>query len=437
MFSKWFGKKSSPATHQSDDVYNSHFQVYGVIGELGGFQSHLSKIFSDTKLPISDKKYRNEKRSNVLGPLYANRSLRGHIHPVISTSWSDTDPTLLVSVGKDSRVMTWNISDASKTAEYLVDGDMLMACAVDSSNKLVVVGGLGFRCYALKRNQETGVLVDSGVTLDDHEGFIASCAFVGDTQVLTGSGDYTSKLFDLSKPTDCALRTFQHENEVMSVTPCLLPDHSAQTFYTSSGSLIQLWDVRESSTAKASLTITVPSGTDISSLDVCKQKDHVVACGTESGDCYVYDTRGGAGKCAVACVDRDITQAVASVALSYSGNLLFAGYRKWVKNYMDCVMMTFDLQNSQWETNNPTFAVCGAGDVGGGATLKAGAETEPIIAPHCVIGCNVGITSTIPFSYSYQHCTGTFMSSVRLNCDGCALSAASHDGSITVFRQQR
>ena len=141
MFSKWFGKKPK-SSHQSNADYEMHFHNYGAIGEFGGFESHLQKIGSDIKLSISDDKYRKDNRSNVLGPLYANRSLRGHIHPVIHTSWSVSDPTLLVSVGKDARLMTWNTLDASKSAEYHVGGgsDMLMSCSINSSNKLVAAG---------------------------------------------------------------------------------------------------------------------------------------------------------------------------------------------------------------------------------------------------------------------------------------------------------
>lgn len=428
-FSKWFGKKPA-AARQSHPAYDTDFVTYGVIGVFGGFEDQQRKMGADMKLPISDDKHRKDNRHNVFGPLYVNRSLRGHIFPVIATSWSVTDPTLLVSVGKDARILTWDISDASKTAVHSVAGNtnLLMSCSVNASNKLVAGGSLGCCCHIMKRNPDTGALTDSGVTLIDHEGFIASCPFMSDTQILTGSADYTCKLFDIAKP-GTALKTYNHENEVMATAPCLLPDHSAQVFYTASGGVLKLWDTRESSCDIASLSFVVPSGTDVSGLDVCKQKDYLVACGTDSGDCYVFDTRGGASRCVAACIDMDITQEVASVALSYSGNLLFAGYRKWVKNYMDCVMIAFDLQNPHWETPNPVNTPAEA--------TGAGEATEPIIAPHCVIGGNPGITSSIPFSYSYQSITGTFMSSVQLNCDGCALSVASHDGTISVFRQQR
>jgi WD40 repeat protein len=102
--------------------------------------------------------------------------------------------------------------------------------------------------------------------------------------------------------------------------------------------------------------------------------------------------------------------------------MVFAGYRKWVKNYMDCVLVAFDVSAPCYGAQQST-------------TFEA--KSSPELAPHCVIGDNPGITSSVPFSYSYQSSHSSFVSSVQINCDGCALATASHDGTITVFRQQR
>jgi guanine nucleotide-binding protein G(I)/G(S)/G(T) subunit beta-1 len=415
MFARFFKKKAEEV-----DAYCRDFTQYGEIGSLGGFTDHLDRIGKDSTLSLSDKKYRDA-QSNKLGPLYANRSLRGHIHGVTTTAWSPTTPTLLISASKDGNLFSWDVGSCSKQSSHRVtDGsDLIMASSISPGNDLIACGGVGGLCYLLNRNTQSGAITTSGVTIHEHEGFITSCPFVSSAKILTASGDYSCKLFDVSRPSIC-LSTFTYENEVMATSLRAQPDGTTQEFFAASGNGIFLWDIRAPSSAAAQ--VKLDGDADITSLSVCKSKDYLVACGTESGDCYVYDMRGGTGRCVAACIDSQLTQPVSSVAFSHSGSMIFAGYRKWVKNYMDCVLVAFDVSASCY---------------GERPELSGGDAAEVELSPHCVIGDNPGITSSVPFTYSYQPCHSTFVSSVQLNCDGCALATASHDGLITVFRQQR
>lgn len=396
-------------------TYKNSFARYGVIGDAGSFEKHLNRFSADANLPISDAHYRNE-RPNCSGPVYSIRSLRGHMHHVHATSWSTADPSLLVSVGKDSKMVTWDAATASKVSQVALPNDMPMSCSISPSNSLVAWGGLGGIGHILKRNVDSGV-VDAAdtTTLTDHEGYIAGCAFLSDAQLLTGSGDSTCKVFDVNTAT--TLRTFTHNSDILAVVTKRPTPTEAQEFFSASDNTLCHWDMRQGSSTVPSQRIVLDRSEDITSLSVCQGNEYLIACGTNSGDSWVYDIRADSNQCVIACVDRDITQEVSSVALSYTGDYLFVGYRKWVKNYMDCVLAVFDTSGRLAAENT---------------TIK-----DVPLAPHCVIGDNMGITSTLPFSYSYQNCTGQFVSSVQLNCDGCALAVGSHDNTVMVFRQQR
>jgi guanine nucleotide-binding protein G(I)/G(S)/G(T) subunit beta-1 len=405
-----------------ESPYVRDFAVYGKIGMFGGFASHLHEISSLTG-GISDEKYRSEQH-NKLGPVYTNRSLRGHVHPITATSWSATDSSLLVSVGKDSRLFLWDVGECTKLSQHHVgDGaDVIMSVALSPSNELVACGGIGSVCTVLRRDPQ-GAVVDTGTVLEDQEGFIPSCAFLDNAHVLTGSGDGTCKIYDLKKPT-ASVATYTHEHEVMATAVLMQQDGTATQFYSAAGNEVALWDNRAPN-GVAATRVALARADDITSLSACRSKDHLVACGTEGGDVYVYDMRSAGDKgdkqrCLAAGVDSQITQAVSSVAFAHSGSMVFAGYREWVKRYMDCVLAAFDVSEACYGDKD--------GDNG---------SEQPILAPHCVIGSNPGITSTTPFTYSYQHCHGSFVSGVQINCDGCALATASHDGTITIFRQQR
>ena len=398
-------------------TYKNSFARYGIIGDAGSFQKHLNRFSTDAGLPISDAHYRKEK-SNCSGPVYAVRSLRGHMHHVNATCWSMTDPSLLVSVGKDGKLFTWDVALPRQVSQVSLANDMPMSCSISPSNSLVAWGGLGATGHILKRNVESGEVTETDVaTLSDHEGYIAGCAFLSDAQLLTGSGDSTCKVFDVNTAT--TLRTFTHSSDTLAVVArrTTQAEISAQEFFSASDNTLCHWDMRQGSSTAPSQRIVLDRKEDITSLSVCPGNEYLVACGTNSGDCWVYDIRADTNKCVIGCVGEDITQEVSSVALSYTGDYLFVGYRSWVKRYMDCVLTVFDTS--------------------GRHTVEDTTSNNVPMAPHCVIGDNSGITSTVPFSYSFQNCTGKFISSVQLNCDGCALAVGSHDCAVTVFRQQR
>jgi hypothetical protein len=310
-------------------------------------------------------------------------------------------------------------------------------------------------------------------------------------------------LFDLNSSTvGSTCLTFTHDTDVA----CAVPQNAGSSvFFSATSNEIWGWDARVSSAARGQemaqpcFIICSPTESDWTSLDVCKNKDFLLCTGNEAGEGYVFDIRrchghhrstsstsistssiapsladGREGRRAppvTLCCHRDIRQVVSSVAFSHCGSLVFAGYRKWVKNYMDCVLAVFDV--SAAVSALPVAEAAAEGGVGSrqdagwgksnsdsdsdrtAASLSESVENDsslqkntagfyeeqrfgdPEESPHCIIGDNPGITSSVPYSYSYQPGPSTFVSTVKLNCDGCILAAASHDGYLTLFRQQR
>jgi hypothetical protein len=507
MFASLFQRKGKAEDQLN---YSSSFRDYGVIGEFGGFQEHALRVAIDKDRPFSDLKYRT-KEANRLGVVFANRCLRGHIHPVLSVCWSPTDPTLICSVGKDSKMISWNAVDASKQSAVQggVSGDIIMTCGMNYANSIIVCGGIAGMCSVVKRDVRNGTLSSplESESVSEHEGYISSCVFLDDSRFLTASGDGTVKLFDLNSSTvGSSCVTFTHDTDVA----CAVPQNAGSSvFFSATSNEIWGWDARASSAARGQemaqpcFKICSPTESDWTSLDVCKNKDFLLCTGNEAGEGYVFDIRRchghhrstssissssassiapsladgreGSGVPPVTlCSHRDITQAVSSVAFSHCGSLVFAGYRKWVKNYMDCVLAVFDVsaaasalpvaeaaaegglggsrQHAGWGTSNSNS---NSNSNRAAASLSESEEHDsslqkntagfyvdqrfgdPEEAPHCIIGDNPGITSSVPYSYSYQPGPSTFVSTVKLNCDGCILAAASHDGNLTLFRQQR
>lgn len=183
----------------------------------------------------------------------------------------------------------------------------------------------------------------------------------------------------------------------------VVTDENEANFAASAGSCISLFDSRTSETVGQ---FRPPSTRDITGLDFSHTSQRLAAS-DEGGTVTIFDIRKSGSEPLFECTSDYLTQPASSVAISKSGNFVVAGFRERIKNYMDCVMMGYDL---------------------------TGSSPHP---PDIVLGGNPAITSTKPFSYSHQSgFPSSFVSSVCFNSDGCALATASHDGNISVFRRQ-
>jgi WD40 repeat protein len=243
----------------------------------GGSKNLLSSndraILSQTHAKSDLTAFIHHSNSNRIGPLFANRQLRGgNGAAMLSCSFSKSRPDILCSVSKDGLLILWalfiyiyiqfgivmfilfvlthsqNICSAAKIAEVSPSlGDILLTCTMNTD--LIVCGGMANRVYVVKQQANQKLQVLSSLTNIESmhaEGFISSSTFLSEAKLLTGSGDHTAKISDVT--TDTIVSTFMHENEVMAVKSLSSSASSAatHTFATASGTNMSLWDSRAS-----------------------------------------------------------------------------------------------------------------------------------------------------------------------------------------------
>lgn len=187
----------------------------------------------------------------------------------------------------------------------------VMACAFDEVGNYVAVGGMDNMCtiYDLR-----GTNAKVRRELAGMDGYLSSVRFLGDSQVITGSGDTRIVLWDLERGQKVV--TFEgHEGDVISLS--LHPERT--TFVTGSvDNTTRLWDIRQ----KECLQTFREHEADVSS--VCFHKSgHVFATASEDKTCRLFDVRSDQQVCRYQN-PREST-AFTSCGLSLSGRLILAG----------------------------------------------------------------------------------------------------------------
>lgn len=274
------------------------------------------------KLSLVKRDKTMQEVASAEGPLRAIRKppktklcgiLRGHFGKVHAMHWGG-DLQSLVSASQDGKLIIWNSITANKIAAFPLKSAFVLSCAFEQSvGELVACGGLDNMCSVYKRSQDPDT---APVELVAHEGYISSCRFIGEEQILTGSGDTTCILWDINNGS--IVSTFsQHEGNVLSLS--LSPTNTNLFMTGSTDTMAKIWDIRE---GKCVQTHTGHES-DINSVDFFPDGQ---AFGTGSDDCTcrLYDMRcfGEINKFGSDSFDAKCH----AIAFSQSGRLLFAGY---------------------------------------------------------------------------------------------------------------
>ena len=187
---------------------------------------------------------------------------------------------------------------------------------------MVACGGLENVCYIyrLRDAQLSPTSADPRITpsveLSGHDGYISSCRFVSDTEILTASGDSTCILWNVDRRQQ--LQHFQgHYGDVMSIAT------QGSTFISGSvDASVKLWDIRQRGGNVAVKTFRGHTA-DVNSVSFFPDGNAFVS-GSDDGSCRLYDSR------AVAQINKFGTETsqsgVTSAAFSGTGRLLFTGY---------------------------------------------------------------------------------------------------------------
>jgi guanine nucleotide-binding protein G(I)/G(S)/G(T) subunit beta-1 len=243
------------------------------------------------------------------------RTLKGHFGKVYALQWSGNNSDM-VSASQDGKLIIWNAKDSMKLQAIPLRSSWVMTCAFEQTvGNLVASGGLDNLCSIYQTNQPQ--VTRAHRELAGHDGYISSCRFLGESQIITSSGDSTCMLWDVELGQ--MKQTFaDHESDVMALS--VLPSVDANIFVSGScDSTAKVWDVR---TGKCTMTLRGHES-DINS--VCMFPDgKAFGTGSDDSSCKIFDMRAVAEL--VSFQNEMVLCGVTSVGFSRSGRLLFTGY---------------------------------------------------------------------------------------------------------------
>lgn len=126
-------------------------------------------------------------------PISCKRTLKGHQGKIYSMHWS-AGSSELVSAAQDGVLIVWDGLTTNKTHAIPLHCQWVMTCAFAPSGNFVACGGLDNTCSVFNLQSEENKPIKE---LVDHGGHLSSCRFLNNSQILTGSGDNCSYLWDI------------------------------------------------------------------------------------------------------------------------------------------------------------------------------------------------------------------------------------------------
>eukprot|EP00461_Guttulinopsis_vulgaris_P000474 UN00474 len=233
--------------------------------------------------------------------------------------WCPAAAHFLASASQDGKLIIWNALTQNKVNAIPLRSSWIMSCAYSTTGSHVACGGLENVCY-IYRLRDMSNVGDSNkpphAELAGHDGYLSSCKFLSDNEILTASGDSTCILWDITRRTPIQ-KFVGHYGDVMSVST-----FNRDVF--ASGSVdasVKLWDIRTNG-ANNSVKTFRGHESDVNSV-VFFPDGNAVGTGSDDATCRIFDVRA----CAQVSKFMDNNSCgVTSIAFSHSGRLLFAGY---------------------------------------------------------------------------------------------------------------
>ena len=284
--------------------------------QVEGLKSQLKKE-KESKTDGFDnlRDFAGSRAQPLSAALKVRRILKGHFGKVYAMHWSGNNRDI-VSASQDGKLIVWDAFANIKTQAIPLRSSWVMTCAFEQiKHNLVACGGLDNMCSIYNLNQPQ--VLRTHRELAAHDGYLSSCRFIGETHIITSSGDSTCMSWDIGSGQP--LMTFKdHESDVMCVS--VLPSIDPNTFISGSCDYTaKVWDVRS---GKCTMTLRGHES-DINSL--CLFPDgKSFGTGSDDSTCRFFDMRA----CAQVCEFKNemVLCGITSVSFSRSGRVLFAGY---------------------------------------------------------------------------------------------------------------
>lgn len=244
------------------------------------------------------------------------RMLKGHFGKVMALHWA-SDSNALVSSSLDGKLLVWNTLTTNKLHVIPLKSTYVMCVAMEpTKGQMVASGGLDNLCTIHNLNQ--GDPEKTAVELASHDGFLASCRFLNEQQILTGSGDSMVILWDI--PTQRPVEIFaEHKEDVIALA--VNPKNSNVFVSASVDRTTKVWDIR---TPKGAVQTFTGHEGDINGVDFMSN-GLAFGTGSEDGTARVFDLRAYNEVCKFGKVQAD-GEGLTSVSFSRSGRILFGGH---------------------------------------------------------------------------------------------------------------
>lgn len=248
------------------------------------------------------------------------RLLKGHFGKVYAIHWADkyethNDDHVLISASQDGKLIVWDGYTTNKLNVIPLRSSWVMTCAFEqTAGKFVACGGLDNLCSIYDATQrEAGRPVKE---LASHEGYLSSCQFFDEKNILTASGDSTIIYWDIETG-DAKTHFADHGGDVMSIS--INPKDPNSFVSGSCDATAKIWDIRTGNCVQT----FAGHESDINEVSFLPN-GFSFSSGSDDSTCRLFDTRcyseiNTFGSDRILC-------GITSVAVSKSGRLLFAGY---------------------------------------------------------------------------------------------------------------
>lgn len=293
-------------------------QITQCKAEIEKYQTKIDEIRANkSDCPLADMaEQKNVANTNIVSKMKMRKTLTGHYGKVYGLDWGP-DAEKLVSAAQDGKLIIWNAMHEVMLHAIQLRSSWVMTCAYSPDGNYIASGGLDNLCSVFKIDHDNAANTQGAQNeLAQHEGYLSCCRFVGNSEMLTSSGDATCLLWDI--PTSKAKVTFaDHENDVMSIA-----HYEGNEWFVSGScdSTAKLWDYRAGNQC---IKTFAGHESDVNSIRFLPGGQ---AFGTVSEDstCRLFDIRsyGPLNR----YNEANIVSGITSLAFSRSGRVLFAGY---------------------------------------------------------------------------------------------------------------
>jgi len=243
------------------------------------------------------------------------RTLKGHLAKIYAAAWSQQDNVHLVSASQDGKLLVWDALTTNKTHAIHLRSNWVMACDYSPESGWVAAGGLDntVSIYSLKPEPNREGPIKATRELQSHQGYLSCCRFTSETQIISGSGDWSLIYWDITQGTK--IQTFhEHENDVM----CMQLNGNKSGFVSGGcDSTAKIWDI---SSGKCVQSFTF-ADVDVNACAYFPSYQ-AIAAGSEEGSSRLFDLRADRE---MQAYSNDVRSGVTSVAFSSSGRYLFSG----------------------------------------------------------------------------------------------------------------